>query len=174
METLPNDLLMVITKKVAAFGTQDLLNFGATSKLHYQLVNKKAVFRVLNRDCLWYIVDPTSSSAKHCFVCRLSSSGHPFYTVAIASFMLNQIRPDLERIRQVLAKAMKHNYDGATYFNLMLEVLAQDNLLDNQILPVFLDLFERRQLAICRNAILNMVGPRYAWNSLNFRPMLRV
>ena len=38
---LPNDLLMVITKKIAACGTQDLLNFGATSKLHHQLGNKQ-------------------------------------------------------------------------------------------------------------------------------------
>jgi hypothetical protein len=42
MEMLPNDLLMVITKKIAAFGTQDLMNLGA--KLRHQLANKKAAF----------------------------------------------------------------------------------------------------------------------------------
>jgi len=127
METLPNDLLMIITKKVAAFGTQDLLNISATSKHHRQLARKKVAFKALNQDCLWYIVDPTSFPAKCRFVRRLSSSGHPFYSVAIIAFMLHQIRPDLDIIKQVLANAMKHCSDGATYFNLMLEVLAGDS-----------------------------------------------
>ena len=169
---LTTDLLMVITKKVAAFGTQEILNFGATSKLHHQLTNKKAALRALNRDWLWYIVVPTSFSAKRRFVGRLSSSGHPSYSVAIAAFMLHQIRHDLERIKQVMVKAMKHGYDGAIYFNLMLNVLAADNLPDDQILPVFQDLFDRHQLANCRNAILHTAGPSFAWDSLWFRPML--
>lgn len=105
---LPTDLLMVITKKVATFGTQDLLNFGSTSKLHHQLANKKATLRALNQDCLWYIVDPNLFLAKRRFVCRMSSSRHSSYSVAIAVFMLHQIRPDLERIKQTLAKAMKN------------------------------------------------------------------
>jgi len=67
----------------------------------------------------------------------ISSSGHPFYSVSIATFMLHQLRPDLERIIQVMAKAMKHGSDGATYFNPMLEFLAADNIPDDQILPVF-------------------------------------
>jgi hypothetical protein len=162
METLPNDLLMVITKKVAAFGTQDFLNFGATSKLHHHLVHKRAAFRALNRDCRWFVVEPTSFLAKRWFVWRLSSSGHPFYSVAIIAFMLHLVHPDLTRIRQVLAKLMKHSFDGATYFNLMLEVLATNNPPDDQILPVFQDLFNRRQLANCRNAILNTTGPCFA------------
>jgi len=128
---------MVIPKKVAAFGTQDLLNFGTTSKLHHHLAHKKAAFRALNRDCRWFIVDPTSFPTKHRFVRRLPSSGHPFYNLTINTFMLHQVHPDLTRIRQVLAKAMKHGSDGATYFNLMLEVLAVDNAPDDQILPVF-------------------------------------
>jgi hypothetical protein len=159
METLPTDLLMVITKKVAAFGTQDLLNFGVISKIHHQLANKKAELRALNQDFLWYIVDPTSFLAKCRFVRRLPSSGHPSYNVAIAAFMLHQIRPNLERIKQILAKAMKHGFDGATYFNLMLEVLPADNLPDDHILPLFQDLFDCRQLANCRNVILHTAGP---------------
>ena len=161
METLLNDLVMVITKKVAAFGTQDLLNFGATSKLHHQLANKKEACRALNKDCRWFIVDPTSFPAKHWFGRKLSSSGHPCYSVAIAAFMLHQVRLDLRRIRQVLAKAMKHGFDGATYFHL-----------DDRILPVFQDLFVRRQLANYQNAILSTVGPCFPWDSLSFRPML--
>jgi len=172
IEMLPIDILMVITKKVVAFGNQDLLNFGAISKLHHQLGNKKAILRALNRDCLWYIVDPTSFSAKRRFVHKLSNSGHSSYRTAIAAFMLHQIRLDLERIKQILAKAMKQGSDGATYFNLMMEVVAADNPLDDQILPVFQNLFERHQLAHCRNAILHTVGPRFSWDSLCFRPML--
>ena len=162
METLPNDLLMIITKKVAAFGTQDLLNISATSKLHRQLARKKVAFKALNQDCLWHIVDPTSFPAKCRFVRRLSSSGHPFYSVAIIAFMLHQIRPDLDIIKQVLANAMKHCSDGATYFNLMLEVLLEIVPLDNQILLAFQDLFKHRQLANCRNAILNTTSPHFS------------
>ena len=163
---------MVITKKVAAFGTQDLLNFGATSKLHHQLANRKAALRALNQDCLCYIVDLTSFPAKRQLVCRLPNIGNLSYSVAIATFMLHQIRPGLERIKQVLAKAMKHGYDRATYFNLMLEVLVADNISGDHILPVFQDFFDCRQLANCRNAILHTVGPHFSWDSLCFRPML--
>jgi len=60
MKMLPNNLLMIITMKVAASGTQDLMNFSATSKLHRQLTRKKASFRALNQDCLWYIVESTT------------------------------------------------------------------------------------------------------------------
>jgi len=105
-------------------------------------------------------------------VCRLSSSGHSSYSVAIAAFMLHQIRLDLARIKKILAKAMKHGTNGATYFNLMLEVLAANNPLDGRILPVFQDLFYHRRLAHYRNAILHTAGPRLAWDSLCFRPML--
>jgi hypothetical protein len=135
---------MVITKKVAAFGTQDLLNIGETSKLHHQLANKKAALRTLNWDCQWYIVDPNSFPANRRFVRRLSCNGHPSYSVVITAFMLYQIRPELERIKQVLAKAMKHGSDGAIYFNLMLEVLAEYNFPSDHIHPVFQDLFDRR------------------------------
>jgi len=172
METLSNDLLMVITKKVFAFGTQDLLNFVATSKLHHQLANKKAAFKALNRECLCYIVGPTSLPAKRRFVRRLFSSGHPSCSEATTAFMLHQICPDLEIIKQVLVKAMKHGSDGATYFNLMLEFLAADNLLDDQIILVFQDLFNRRQLANYHNAILNTAGPHFALDSRCFHPML--
>jgi len=86
--------------------------------------------------------------------------------------MLHRVCPDLTRIRQVLGKAMKHGSDGAAYFNLMLEVLAANNPPDNHVLPVFQDLFNHRQLANCRNAILNTVGPHFSWDSLCFWPML--
>jgi len=67
---------------------------------------------------------------------------------------------------------MKHGSDGATYFNLMLEVLATNKPAYDQVLPVFQDPFNRQQLANCRNAILNTAGPHFAWHSLCFRPML--
>jgi len=113
-----------------------------------------------------------SCAGKRRFVQRLSSSGHVFYSVVLVAFMLHQIRPNLDRIKRILAKAMKHGSDRATYFNLMLEVLTRDRLSDNHILPVFQDLFNRRQLANCRNAILNTAGPCFAWNSLYFQQML--
>jgi len=91
--------------------------------------------------------------------------------VVLAAFVLHQIRSNLDRIKQILAKAMKHGSDGATYFNLMMEILARDKLPDDHISSTFQDLFNHRQLANCENAILNTAGPHFAWNSLCFWPM---
>lgn len=77
-------------------------------------------FRALNRDCLWYIVDPLPGVEKCRFTQRLSTSGHASYSVALATFMLQQIRPDLGEIKLVLEKEIKHGSSGAMYFNIML------------------------------------------------------
>jgi len=86
-----------------------------TSKCHHQFANKKITFRALNRDYLWYIVDPLPGVAKRRFVQRLSKSGHASYSVALAAFKLQQIWPDLEEIKLILAKAMKHGSHRAIY-----------------------------------------------------------
>jgi hypothetical protein len=95
MDKLSSELLIVVNEKVAAFGVQDLLNFGMTSKCHRQLPHKKVVLRELNWDCLWYIADPLAGEAKRLFMQRLSRSGHASYSMVLAAFKLHQIRPDL-------------------------------------------------------------------------------
>jgi len=74
--------------------------------------------RALNRDCLWYIVDPLPGEAKHRFMQRLSKSGYASYNVVLAAFKLQQIRPDLEEIKLILVKAVKHGSHGAIYFHI--------------------------------------------------------
>jgi len=52
MEHLLEDVLLIIVKKVAIFGTQDLLMIEITSTNHQKLACEKAVLRALPRDCL--------------------------------------------------------------------------------------------------------------------------
>jgi len=44
---------------------------------------------------------------------RLSRSGHAFYSVALATFMLYQTHANLEEIKLILPKAIKHGSDEA-------------------------------------------------------------
>lgn len=53
-----------------------------------------------------------------------------------------------------MAKAIKHGSNEAIYFNLMLEMLASEGFSENGVLSSFRNLFNRRQLANCRDAIL--------------------
>jgi len=68
MERLPEDVLLIIVKKVAAFGTQELLGFEVTSTYHQKLARDKAVLNALPRDCLWYIFDYWSRAGKRKFM----------------------------------------------------------------------------------------------------------
>jgi len=97
---------------------------------------------------------------------RLSKSGHASYSVVLATFMLQPIRPNLEGIKLILEKARKRGSNGATYFDLMLKVLVVERFSKNEVFPAFKNLFNRRQLANCRNTILNKEGPRFSWECL--------
>lgn len=144
MEKLLNDLLTTIFERVVAFGVQDHLNFIMTSRFHHQFATKKVILRALNRDCLWLSVDPLPWAAQRRFAHRLSKSGHAFYSVALATFMLHQVHANLEEIKLILAKAIKHGSDGAMYFNLMLRILANEGFSENEVLSSFQSLFIRR------------------------------
>lgn len=85
------------------------------------------------------------------------------HTVALATFMLQQIRPNLEEIKLILEKGMKHGSNRAKYINLILEVYASEGFSENEVISAFRDLFERRQLANCRDTILNTVGPHFSY-----------
>jgi len=85
--------------------------------------------------------------------------------------MLQQIRPNLEDMKRIFAKAVKHSSDGAKYFQLMLKVLASEKFLENEVFLVFQDLFNRQQLANCRNTIMNTEGRHFARDDLCLRSM---
>jgi len=61
--------------------------------------------------------------------------------MVLAAFKLQQIRPDLEEIRLILAKAVNHGSQGAIYFNLMLEELSSEGFSENEVLSSFRELF---------------------------------
>jgi len=56
------------------------------------------------------------------FMQRLAYSGHASIYMALAAFLIFQPKPDQEIIRNTLAKAVKHKYDGAKFLEIMLEV----------------------------------------------------
>jgi hypothetical protein len=90
----------------------------------------------------------------------------------LAAQMLQGDRPDLEEIKLILREATTHGSNGAKYFELMLKVLAKDGFSMDEVLPVFRDFFNRKQLAECGRAIMNTEGPPsfsgYYWS----RPLL--
>jgi len=91
---------------------------------------------------------------------KLSRSGHTEYKlVVLASQMLQGRRPNLMEINFILGKAAKHGSDEARYFMIMLLVLSKDGSLVGDAFFTFKDLFDRRQLANCKEAFMNVGGP---------------
>jgi len=105
---------------------------------------------------------------------RLSRSSHAFYSVVLATFMLHQIHANLEEIKLILAKAIKHGSDEALYFNLMLRVLVIERFSENEVFTSFQSLCNGLRLFDCRNAIVHTAGPRFAQNVPSFRTMILV
>jgi len=101
IECLPEDVLLIIVKKVADFGTQDLLRFKITSTYHHKLARKKALLRALPRDCLWYISDYWPSVGKCKFMQQICRSGHKAYTVVLEAQMLQGNYLNLEEIKLI-------------------------------------------------------------------------
>ena len=148
-------------QKDSHFRSSNLLNFGTTSTYHRKISNKKAVLRALPQDCLWYLTDYWPCTGKQAFLKKLSRSGHAEYSVVMASHMFQGGRPDLKEIKFILRKATEHGSDGARYFMMMLLVLSKDGSFVDDAFFIFKDLFERRQLANCKGAIMNVEGPPY-------------
>jgi len=73
--------------------------------------------------------------------------------VARAAQMLHQPHPNLPKIWLVLSSAYFAEFDEATYFMIMLRVLASDGFNKNEILSLFDDLFVWHSLANCRDVI---------------------
>jgi hypothetical protein len=163
MDTLPGDVLFVIIKKVAAFGAKDLIMFEFSFPFYQDLTRDKAVLRALPHSCLWYLTDHSPSEGKRKLMRQISHSGNAMYDVASAAQMLQRDNPDLEEINLILREAAAHRSDSAKYFGLILKVLAEESFSLYKVLPVFRDLFERKQLAECGRALANIGGIPFFW-----------
>jgi len=87
---------------------------------------------------------------------QLYDSGNSTFCIALASQLLEQRDPDVEAIKKILRAAADHGSDGANYFLIMLNVMARGELPMDEVFHVFHDIFERRQLARSRRAIMNL------------------
>jgi hypothetical protein len=72
--------------------------------------------------------------------------------------MLQRDNFDLEEIKLILREAPAHRSDSARYFDLILRVLDKEGFFMDEVLPVFRDLFECKQLAECGRALANIGG----------------
>jgi hypothetical protein len=103
---------------------------------------------------------------------KLSRNGHTKYSVVLTSQMFQGGRPDLKEIKFIMRKAAKHGSNGVRYFMMMLLVLSKDGSFVDDAFFTFKDLFNRRQLANCKGAIMNVEGPPYFWGHLWTRTLL--
>jgi hypothetical protein len=85
-----------------------------------------------------------------------------------AAQMLHQPHPSLPRIRFALDRAYFVESDEATYFLIMLGVLASEGFDRDGILSIFNDLFVRQRLAHCRD-VISADDFLFDWNQLELR-----
>jgi len=171
IDRLPDELLLVIIKKLDVFGIKDIFSFKETSHRHLFHVNKKATFRLLPTSYLRFFTDDSPSVSKGRFMHRFSYSGHASVCVVLVLHLLLQPQPNLETIRDILAKAAKHESNAAKYLEIMLEVLAIKGIPGDQVFSAFSDLFLRHQLANCRRTIMRVDDLHLAREDLTLRSM---
>jgi len=158
MDTLPRDVFFVIIKKIAEFLAKDLVRF-ETSFPFYQGFNRdKAILRELPHNCVWYLANHSLSEGKRKLMRQISHSEHVMFSVASAAQMIPRDNPNLGEIKLILKEAVPHKSGSARYFNLILKVLAKEGFSMDEVLLVFMDLFERKQLAECGRALANIGG----------------
>ena len=86
---------------------------------------------------------------------RLAYSGHALICMVLAACLLLQPQPDLETIRNILAKAVKCGSDGAKYLKIILDVLATRGLFEVRIFSAFSNLLFHKQLSNYRRIIMH-------------------
>ena len=101
---------------------------------------------------------------------QLTLNGHALCCVVRATHMLQQLHPDLPRIQYVLGSARHAGSDEATYFLIMLKVLASEGFDRDEVLSHFHDLFTRQRLAHCRS-VISVDGLLFDWGQLELRFM---
>ena len=68
-------------------------------------------------------------------------------------------------------EAASHGSDGAKYFELMLKILASDGFSMKEVFLVFKDIFDRKQLANCGRALMNVDGIPFFWGFYLIKPL---
>jgi len=87
---------------------------------------------------------------------RLSDRGHPTFCVNLATQLFQQPDPNVEEVRRVLDAIAHHGSNGAKYFLMMLDVLADGGFSVDRVFSVFIDLFVDKQLTRCRRSLMNL------------------
>lgn len=121
MDSLPQDIIIHISKTIAIYGVQNLfefLNYLQLSSKNFQQKDSIASLTTrLFEVCYWLL----ALYRKLVFTHKLSCSGHTEYSVVLGSQMLQGGRPDLTEISFIFRKAAKHGSDEARYFMMMLD-----------------------------------------------------
>lgn len=157
MERLPNNAFLINFNKVAASSMRIFFKSSATYARHRKLSINNEVLKALPGRCLFYLSDHQPCTEKRAFMQQLSFSGHATYTVALASQFFQQMVPDLKEIKRILHEATIQGSNGDKYFMMiMLNVQARGRTSTYEFFSVFKDLFERRKLANCKRAIMNI------------------
>jgi len=171
MDNLPQDVFFMIIKKIAAVGAENLLWLETAFPFYQALTREKAVLRALPHSCLWYLTDHSPNEGNRKLMRQISHSGHGMYSVASAAQMLQQDNPDLGEIKIILREAVSHGSNNAKYFDLVLKVLDKDGFSMDEVLPVFMDLFHRKQLVECGRALMNVNDIHFFWGRYWIRPL---
>ena len=77
----------------------------------------------------------------------------------------------MEEIKLILKEPASHGSDRAKYFELMLKVLTRGGFSMEEILPVFKDLFDRKQLAEYGRTLMNFDDITFFWVFHWIRPL---
>jgi len=170
MDTLQRELQLIIAKKIAASSTRDLLTFLASAKLYQTLSENPMVLRVVSEYCLCLLVLPSPNARQRMFMQQLTLIGHALYCVVRAAQMLHLPHHNLPRIQSVLSSSRFVESDEATYFLIMLKVLASKVFDRDMVLSIFHDLFARQRLAHCRS-VISVDDLLFDWGQLKLRLM---
>jgi len=102
---------------------------------------------------------------------RFACSVQALVCVLLVAHLLLKLQPDLEAVRDIQAKAAKHESDVAKYLEIMLEVLSIEGFLKDRVFSAFSDIFLRQQLANCRHNITHVDDLHLAREDLALKSM---
>jgi len=91
----------------------------------------------VSEDYLRLLAFPSANTGQRKFIQQLTLNGHALYCVVRAAQMLYQPHPNLPRIQSVLRIAKNVGSDEASYFLIMLKVLAIEGFDRDRVLSLF-------------------------------------
>jgi len=162
MDDLPYHLLLPSVTKVTNSGIKNLFRFRTTSLRYRRFLSSPVVLRALPRSYLFYLFDPKPCTEKIAFMQQLSDNGHSIFCIALPSQLFQQPDTDVEEVKRVLRAVARHVSDGAKYFLMILDVLAEGGFSVGGVFSVFIDLFVHKQVARCKRSLMNLRGPFWA------------